>query len=406
MKAAAVALVVAIAGCAPARPVVTADEAARTLCDGPDAWPVVVEGGRVFVDAVVEAPRGPSRVRLMVDTGGNAIGVALFARSASRLGVRDPATLPRVLRVGDRTSAMPDGAAWVLVDDSPSSIVGRARPGESDGQIGAGWLSRRRLCLDPTARRLGLGEPGAFDVADDPAAIPLELAEEAPYGARYGFVLADVGGERLKLLVDTGATAGMLHDRALAPLTERLPWAEVAAGDWDMIAGAHAAERVVRAPLRLAGAPLGDAVFVSRDDGTFAAMYTPLPGGGPDGAVGNDVWLRHRVLLDSSSARLFAWPILPNSEPEARVPVSVSFDARGCPVVARASAEARSDGLAVGDRITRIDGRPACGVGHSTLSRWLARPAGAQVSITRARGGEQAVVAVASRPALPRRPRP
>lgn len=396
-----VALALVAVGCAPVR-VVDAETAARELCDGADAWPLVLDGGRLFVDATVELPSGPAPLRLMIDTGGNAMGVALHGRAAARLGVRDAGALPRELVVGGRRAALPDGASWVLVDDaSPGSLLARARPGESDGQIGAGWLSRRRLCLDPAARRLGLGAPSDARVSAG-GGHPLVLAEEAPWGARYGFLRADVGRSSVTLLVDTGAPAGMLHERAHSSLIATSPWAEVASGDWDMIAGAYAAERVVAAPLSLGGARLGPAVFVSRPDGTFPTMFTALPGGGPDGALGADVWLRHRVLVDWDTERLFAWPVARQGALPARVPISIAFDARGCPTVARAASEAAREGLAPGDRLVRIEGRDPCGVGHAELSRWLGRPEGAQISIERGRGARVEPLVVTSRPALPR----
>ncbi|MCC6647240.1 MAG: hypothetical protein IT374_16910 [Polyangiaceae bacterium] len=404
MRALVLAAALTAAGCAP-RPVVSAAVAAGELCDGPDAWPLVVEGGRLFVDVVADGPRGPAPLRLMIDTGGNAHGVALYGRAAARLGARDVAELPRALRVGGRIVSMPEGASWVLVDDaSPTSLVARARPGECDGQIGAGWLSRRRVCVDAVARRMGLGDPRASTIAADEAAAPLLLAEEAPLGARYAFVRADIAGEPRTLLVDTGASAGMLHERAFAPLTARGPWAEVAAGDWDMIAGAHATERVSSGALSIAGRSLGAAVFVSRADGTFPALFTALPGGGPDGVLGADVWSRHRVLVDWSSGRLFSWPTAAPTPPAARVPISISFDLTGCPTVARAAADAQAEGLAPGDRLLRIEGREACGVSHAELSRWLAAPEGKRLSVGRARAGRVEELAVTSRGALPRAP--
>lgn len=389
---------------------VSADEAFALACDGPAALPLVVSGSRIFVDATFPGLRGS--VRLAVDTAGNADGLVLFRSAATRLGARDTGDVPRAIDVGGARLALPDGARVIFLDDVSAEAQRHPlaprhlRKDESEGQIGAGVLSRFLLCIDPRAGRLALVDPAIVRVRDEPSSVP--LAVHAWEGALYPIVELTVGGQAAPLVVDTGASTGMLETRSIAPLlaaSPSLPRALAAAGDADMVAGRFL-ETWVRVPSVAAGnVALGDASFVERPDGTFRALF-----GAPiRGALANDVLFRHRVLLDYQGARLFLRPSGRPADASAssqRVGLAVGYGPDGCPLVRQVTdtnAPATRAAVSPGDVLLAVDALDACASSHAALSSALAGRPGTVRHLRLRRGAEVLLVEAVTAELLPPR---
>jgi hypothetical protein len=425
---AGVALLVALgAGCGRARPPSSDDRAERSLpareafsilCDGAEALPVLIEGSRIFLPVTLRGANATETIRLQIDTGGNAIGLVLFQSVADRLGL-DEASFPRALDVGGRSLAFPEGTEVHLLDDVSSRALAsalhphRQRKDHFQGQIGAAFLGRHVLCLDPEKQRLGLVPADKLAVTpDDVPWLPLLVIESGPAHARYPFVVGTFPGlpaVRHGLLLDTGAPAGMIDDREVPKLRAAFPSFTGAAGDLDMIGGIYP-EVVVRAPSLvvtttepaaresgLARAPaidLGPALLVERPAGTFDRMFGSLPPThGTHGVIGNDVLLRHRLLIDYGRRRVFVQPASRPPEASAsltRVGLSLEFSPDGCPIIRRLSStnDARTlAALRVGDVLLSVDGQATCPLLHHQIQALLAGNAGEIRRLRIRRGG-------------------
>jgi hypothetical protein len=395
-------------------------DALERLCTGPSSVPMEIAGSREFVQVALPGASSSESLRFHVDTGGNTPGLMLDASVAERLGFRTAEAMPRSIRIGAREIPLPSGSRWTLVDrDEPSSKFSRAtRKDFAVGQIGAGFLSRFALCVDPGHARLGLGDPGDLDAdAGDVKWVPLLLMAEGSNRALYPFVHillrerrdgAFAGG--YGVLLDTGATTSMLDRNKIEYQHRKHPswgFAEGAFGDADMLGGQYTAE-LIRAPdvaFHTAGPlhayglhervsiDLGPATFVDRPTGTWERMFGHLDvTAGSHGAIANDVLLRYRIVLDYRRRRLFAEPsgLAPDeSASSTRIGVAVRFADDGCPEVRQVTdtnaPETRAR-IHVGDEIMSIDGADACKMYHHEVARALAGPAGALKKLTIRRG--------------------
>ena len=419
-------------------------EAWREVCEGRSSVPIELSGSRHFVDVMLRGPKGSGRFRFQIDTGGSTPGLTLARSAADALGfdrAKGADALPRTITLGGREIALPEGVHWAVVDEDAAAGKGRptrapsARRGYSLGQIGAGFLSRFLVCIDPAAGRLGLADPTETEIdPDDRSAIPILLQPGGPNHALYPFVhvLLEARGAysgSYGMLLDTGATTSMLEGRELdrqAKSNPEWPRAKGTAGDADMIAGQFAETMLLAGALYVTSPGLerwrdnppsaaeweqfpklhppvdaGPALLVERPQGTFRQMFGEVGyAGGPHGALGNDVLGRFRLMLDYRGARLWLEPeatAAPASASLQRVGVALGFGADGCPVVRQitdSNADETRSKLRVGDALTAIDGEPACQLWHHQLAAKLAGRAGERRSLELRRAGKKLVVDV------------
>jgi hypothetical protein len=391
--------------------------AMKTLCDGPGALPLEVAGSREFVSVSVAGPKGSGTFRFHVDTGGNTPGLMIEKSAALGIGVNTEADLPKKIVIAGKPFDLPEGAGWVIADDTSDDPSKRAftskgnRKDFSVGQIGAGFLSRFVVCIDPSAGKLGLGKPADFAFGEAPietgdpsiSMLHLLILEGGANHAIYPFlhVVIRSNGEFVGgygVLVDTGATTSMLDLIKLDYLHDKMPawgFAKGTAGDSDMIGGGIEEEVIAAEGVALDSpkawvkyenlqpvtpVDVGQVTFVSRATGTFGKMFGEVaPTMGTHGAIANDVLDRFRILLDYAGKRVFLQRIptatAPASASMVRVGVSILFDPDGCPVVQRitsTNAPGVASALQIGDVITTIDGQDACKMMHHEISAALA----------------------------------
>lgn len=360
----------------------------------------------------------------------------VFRSAAERAGFRDAASLPRAIRLGEREVPLPEGASWIVIDDADrAALVDRAtRKTFADGQIGAGFLSRFLVCVDPGARRLALAPPEKEDADFDAPWVPLLLMPEGANRALYPFVhllLRDRDGTfagGYGVLLDTGATTSML-DRGKIEWQHGAhpgwPLARGAFGDADMLGGRWAEEILgvpdvalsTAGPLARYGLTerkvigLGPARFVDRPTGTWDQMFGSVEVTmGSHGALANDVLLRWRLVLDYRRARVYATPATPAPAPasasSARVGVAVSFGPDGCPEIRQVTdtndPATRSE-LRAGDVLVAVDGANACRMWHHELQAALAGPPGTTKRLTLRRDAKAMDVVLPTAELLPER---
>lgn len=348
-----------VLGCASGR-TLTPAQAMKEVCEE-RAVPMQVVGGRDHVDVDVAG----KRLRLQVDTGGNALGIVVYRSALQRVGVGDPASLPRAFEVGGRRIELPEAAHWAALDDVSDEAKAspvhpfKVRKTESDGQIGAGFLSHFLVCLDASRGRLGLLPKDGVRVRGE-GGVPLALFPDPHTGALYPLVRTELGA----LLVDSGPPVGFLENEKVPKGAAVEP---LACGDADTITGSFRKERMAALDL----ATFGPAIFATRDDGTFVSLFGRRRDVEPVGAIGNDVLRRHRVLLDYGGATMFFEAVAPPDTAlrAPRVCVSLAYDEKGCPTVTRTDGASE---LRVGDVLLREGERDLCAMTSADVLRALA----------------------------------
>jgi hypothetical protein len=421
MRKGLVLILIVVGGLASAAPrTVSSSQALAEICDGPHTLPLEVAGSRHFVMVTLAGPKATETIRFHVDTGGNTPGLVLRRSAARRLGFDSEGQLPSALRVGREDVKVPTGARWAIVDDS--DFEAQTRKAYSEGQIGAGFLSRFVVCIDPSRGRLGLADPSKLTVAPDGQALPLILEVDG----RYPFAFARVGKAGFGVLIDTGATTSMLETSVMdGRMREHPDWPAVAgaAGDADM----HAAVREIRMlrasdvevtfptaaldKIKLSRAPivkLSSVLFEEQPDGSFESIFGNVRyTGGAHGAIANDVLNRYRLLFDYNGARLWLVPTRRPPDRSAsmvRVGLALRFEADGCPRIARVSDGNSPDtrvALRVGDVLLAVDGHDACKAWHHEISEWLAGELGTWKEIKVKRDRETVTVRVPVADLLP-----
>lgn len=445
MRSAAPLLLAALTSCSGStRPAARAPEAPRTrpavvattlakawaqVCSGPDSFPMEVHGSREFVMVSLPGSKADEAVRFHVDTGGNTPGLLLRRSVAEHLGFRSADALPRAIRIGNHAVALPGETRWMLLDDDSHVARSEAatRRDFSVGQMGAGFLSRFVVCIDPQNGRLGLGNPKRFEITPGDAKwVPLFMMPGGSNRALYPFVhvlLRDHGAFAggYGVLIDTGATTSMLDRGKIEYQREHHPhWptANGASGDADMIGGRWD-EELLQAPDAAIDAPraalvgvgsrhsvsidVGPVTFVDRPTGTWSTMFGDVPVTmGSHGAIANDVLLRFRLLIDYQHARLFMQPVARTPAPSAsqsRVGVSLVFGSDGCPVVTQitdTNDKTTRDQLEIGDVLLAVDGKGVCNSWHHEIAADLAGPPGTMKTMRLRRGKDHVTVAVAT----------
>jgi hypothetical protein len=281
--------------------------------------PVELVGGRF--EAVVRTVAGEP-LRLFTDTGG---GMVVRASVVERLGGA----------AGEGGFALPplDPAGAIPPPPDPLFVAPdeEAPPFMADGMLGAPWFAGRAWTFDYPGERLLLH--------DEPVEVPAELRDHTvPLGFQRGEegapttsfprITAELAGEPLDLLFDTGATGlpppafgsdepavavsfivRSLADRWRAEHPEwrvvatdgeaaAEPGAELAGGYW------------IQVPeVAVAGYEAGPVWFVTRPDANFHQWMSQWMDRRIDGALGGNALSRFVVTVDYSRARAtFAQP--------------------------------------------------------------------------------------------------
>ncbi len=403
------------------------------VCNGELSAPLEVVGSRHFVSVEVAGPKATETLRFHVDTGGNTRGLYLEPSVAERLGAKSVSDLPKSIKIGGHEIALPAGAGWYIGDADSEKFAQATRKGFSSGQIGAGFLSRFLVCIDPSKGRFGLALPGSIRIDDaSHPAIPLLMQTMGDNHAKYPFLLTHirdgqsvVGG--YGMLLDTGATTSMIESGKIDYLRKadsHTALATGAAGDADMIAPTDPknAERMLRVGRIVLTAPRakfpdapeiegGPATFVERHDGTWEQMFGHVgPTNGAYGAIANDVLDGFRLLIDYDREVVWLDPTgraTDRSASLARVGVAVRFGADGCPVITGltdTNAKATLAALHVGDVIVSVDGLDACKASHAELQAALAGPPGSAKQLKVRRGTESVDVTGVAAQLLPINP--
>lgn len=405
----------------------SAADAWTQLCAGPASLPMDVVGSREFVTITLPGSTVPEALRFHVDTGGNTPGLMLHRSVAERLGFSSAEALPRTIHIGDHDVAVPEGASWILLDDAGDAgkLARATRRDFSVGQLGAGFLSRFVVCIDPAKGRLGLGDPKRFDlVVGDVKWLPLIMLSGGSNHALYPFVhvsltepsallpeyKAFAGG--YGVLLDTGATTSMLgryqfeyqreHHRGWATANGAFGDADMIGGQWvegvlrvDDVALDAPTHALAQAGLKdPASVDVGPATFVDRPTETWSNMFGDVRVyGGSHGAIANDVLLRFRLLIDYPHSRLLMEPSGRNAEQSAsssRIGLSLLFGADGCPEIRQitdTNDKGTRDKLKVGDVLVAVDGQDVCRRHHHEISAALAGPPGTKMKLSLRRGG-------------------
>jgi hypothetical protein len=311
-----------------------------------------IAGSREFVTVTLTGAKSSESLRFHVDTGGNTPGLMIRRSVAERLGFASADAMPYDLRIGDHDVHVPGGANWIFMDDADGEtrFEQATRKDFAVGQLGAGFLSRFVLCVDPGHARLGLGDPAEFDLEAKDAKWARTTRSTRSFiyccaittPSPAATACSSIPGRRRACWIATRWTFSTAGTRTFA---------SGAFGDADMLGG-QLSEEIIRAPdvaFNTPGAPsghrfgepisidLGPATFVDRPTGTWGRMFGDVRATmGSHGAVANDVLLRYRLVLDYPHARLFAdpsgRPVDPSASP-VRIGVAVRFGDDGCPEV-------------------------------------------------------------------------
>ena len=280
--------------------------------------PARFEADRIFLE--LRTAEGQS-LRLFTDTGG---GLYLHDHVAERLGLaveqaRGDGGQP--LEVVSLPPLHPDTPMPpVTVLDGRLPVAHAAPFGDvfGDGILGQGWFRERVWTFDYGAQTLVLHE--AAPGCDDGHELPLGFQEQdGRRTASYPRIQAEVDGQTLDLLLDTGATV-LLTESGLAALGDGGPaeratsfvvrsvfdrW-RAAHPDWPVI---EAADRMADDPMievpavTVGGLRVGPVWFTARDDPNFHEYMSQWMDRRIDGALGGSALRYLRLTVDCPGAR-------------------------------------------------------------------------------------------------------
>ncbi len=338
---------------------------------------------------------GKGPFRMLVDTGGanvltpatvKALGLETqgsFEARGSGEGTEE-LELTHVGEVGLGKLRLRDQLFFVLPLANLESVEGV----ELAGLVGFEVFQRLVVTIDYAGRRLTLTRPEAFQYRGQGVAVPFTFKDRTPQ------VQGKLDGIPGTFSIDTGSRASLSVHAPFAAehrLREKYGATLEALTGWGVGGGVRGL--LARAGLLELGtvgvpAPLLDLPQVQK--GAFADPYLA-------GNVGGGVLKRFTVVFDYGRKQMILEPNDSFDKPEpydrAGIWVNLSRDAGGRAdrftvedVVAGGPAAAA--GLAVGDAITAVNGRPAAGLSLADLRiMFRTRPVGSDIELTVERGG-------------------
>lgn len=266
-------------------------------------------------------------LRLFTDTGG---GLYLHHHVVQRLdlaiettpGEGGPPLEVVALPELDETTPMPP----LTVLDGRFPVARQAPFGDvfGDGMLGQGWFRDRVWTFDYGAQTLTLHQraPGC----DDGSEVPLGFAQhDGQRTASYPRIQAEVDGQVLDLLFDTGATV-LLTEPGLQGLDDAGPAERatsfVVRSIFDRWRTDHPDWRVIENADRMAGDPMievptvgigeltvGPVWFTARDDPNFHDFMSQWMDRRVEGALGGSALRYLRVTVDYPGARACLRPL-------------------------------------------------------------------------------------------------
>ncbi len=263
-------------------------------------------------------------MKLLTDTGG---GLFLLEPAVARLGLDvETATVD-----GRQTSlaSLPGFRqdAWIpepVGSDSRMPVMPAAGEGKMfadrglDGMLGQAWFGDRVWTFDYPAKKLLLGPVSFLSGESGKGVAPLEFqTRDGRRSTHFPLIRADIAGETLDLLFDTGAQSP-LTPGAQAVLGPGGEWRassfigksvadrwRAANPDWPVVLGGEkmTGMDLVRAPnVRVAGLDLGPAWFAVRPDKNFTEWMSQWMARPIVGALGASAFSRARIVADYPAA--------------------------------------------------------------------------------------------------------
>ncbi len=264
--------------------------------------PVRFEDDRIFLH--LRTSQG-LELRLLTDTGGG--GVYLTPQCARRHGLRTATSLVdgTVCVVAGVPDLIPRHRAAMAGVSAPLSVHQGSGIEDCDGLLGQSGFDNRVWRFDHVHQRLELLD-GA-ESGPEPAAVCSLGFQRRPDGSRanaFPRISAAVDGERLDLLLDTGATAyptrfgGRGRGTSFIAASVFARW-RARHAHWRVIGDGDARfhEPMIEVPtVRVAGLDVGPAWFTRRPDRNFHEFMSAWMDRRVDGALGGSV-LRYFVVV-------------------------------------------------------------------------------------------------------------
>lgn len=284
--------------------------------------PVSLEAGHFYA---VPRTRDGHRLRLLVDTGGGTTpGMYWITQAAAR-------------RLHLKTSTCKAGGTSFEVVAQPDYAPGEGLPpangpckgevlvqdvdyGRADGQIVPSYLAGRIWTFDYPRHRLTMqGADWRPPATAHRVWMGFQKDGHGHVRRHYPRIAIRVAGQRLDMLLDTGATAfptpagtratgaPTVHGMGTASYittstmdrwhAEHPDWRMVRAGDSG--AGGTYTARLIEVPeVGIGGWTVGPVWFTERPDGAFHGMMASLMDKPPEGAVGANILRHFRMTLD------------------------------------------------------------------------------------------------------------
>lgn len=365
-----------------------------------------LDGNHIYLDARVEG-RGP--YDFILDSGATVTAVDAALARRLRRPVRASGTTRGAgagsIRIG-RLPGTDVTVAGLQAGGSPAmampvdSIIGPFAGRRTHGVGGFPFFRGRVVEVDFAGRCVRVHRPEGFHPSPDALVLPMEVRGgwphvdatlELPDGRRVPADLMVDTGSRMSLILTTGFVR---RQELLASVPERVR-GTVGAG-----VGGEARFDLARIPallldtLRYAEPVVGFSTGGGLDLSAF------------DGVLGTELLRRFRVHFDYAGGRLILEPGADRHRPE-------EFDMSGLVLVAppgknhgrggdegrpilvhRVAPDTPADdaGLAAGDRILSVDGRPADSLSLGRVEEMLEGPAGAERTLTVGRDGRTLTV--------------
>ncbi len=322
--------------------------------------PIELVSNHVYLDVRLNG-KGP--FRLLCDTGGVNVVTPELARqlglepqgALEGRGVGDKSediALARVSRVEVGGAALKDQLFLVLPFASMSAVEGVP----TNGLVGYEVFKRFVVTIDYAGRKLTLRRPGTFRPGAGATAVPFRFQEHTP---EVDGTLEGIPGV---FTLDTGSRSSL---SVLAPFAEAHGLAKRYGAHVERVTGwgvgGPARGVVARAGRLTLGGVVVDAPVVDlsvQKKGGFTDRYVA-------GNVGGGILKRFTVTFDYGAQKVWFEPngTAPRREPYDRsgLWLNLSGDAFEVMDVVAGGPGAKA-GLAVGDRIVALDGRPAAEV--------------------------------------------